>query len=180
MNYRIEDDGINYVVIQEETGLDMLVALDLDYPFWAELFGWDGDENDLDGASEYLWAVVQGEREPAIDTDSLDDVFDTVFPSAPDLPHEEISRMLDEEEANKNYSYDEEGRLCVEVYVGDVRTLTPSGKYYTFFARNNVTREEKEADEAWWTRQDDMADCYGFALVNGGDPLDIFAVRYLD
>jgi len=182
MNYRIEAPPYpGYIIVQEETGLSIPVPIDLDYPFWAEMFGWTGNENDLDGADEYLWAVARGEREPEwIDTDELDHIFDEIFPSAPDLDYETIAQLLDEEEKKGNIAYDEEGRRYVQVYVGDIRALTPSGKYYALLVCSNVTREEKEADEAWRARQDDMAECYDFALVSGDDPIDIFAVRYLD
>lgn len=46
--------GWDYLIVNVETGADLLVQSDFDYPGVASAFGWTGDDDDIVGAQEYL------------------------------------------------------------------------------------------------------------------------------
>lgn len=75
---------------------------------------------------------------------------------------------------------DELDRPMKMFYVGTVQCLLPSGKYYTPFARSNVTDFEAEVDQIWWEKAEEAAlkqECY---LTNGeGSATDIFLIKYV-
>jgi len=63
------------------------------------------------------------------------------------------------------------------VYLGNVISLTPSGKYYVPFASNNITRTEAKRDESWWKALEKAADKYLLSVITSpDDPTDIFVV----
>lgn len=74
----------------------------------------------------------------------------------------------------------EDGERRVEVFIGTVAGLTPSGKYYTAWACSNVTEEEAEEDAAWWEQLEAEAEAHGCYVTQGeGDPCDVFVGRFL-
>ena len=70
---------------------------------------------------------------------------------------------------------DESGIKAVEVFIGTVFALTPSGKYYVPWASSNVTDEEAEKDAAWYEALEELCSEHGLYLTSGeGDPCDLF------
>ncbi len=64
-------------------------------------------------------------------------------------------------------------------YIGDVTVLLPSGKYYTPFARSNVSDFEAELDQIWWEKAEQLVGGYDCIITNGeGAPTDIVIIQY--
>jgi len=86
--------------------------------------------------------------------------------------------MIDPVELARNAIERMEKEDIVVMYVGSVRDLTPSGKYYMPWACSNVTEEEAEEDEEWWNEFENELTKYGaWAETYEGDPLDVLVVR---
>lgn len=93
------------------------------------------------------------------------------------LDFEELHRELF---AQKEVFYDDLDRPVKMLYIGAVQTLLPSGKYYTPFARSNVTDFEAEKDLIWWEKAEEEARKFECYLTNGtGSASDIFLVMYI-
>jgi hypothetical protein len=66
-------------------------------------------------------------------------------------------------------------------YLGTVFALTPSGKYYTPWARSNVTDTEGARDERWYDALEQAANKLGGWIESGeGDPLDLYFCRRIE
>lgn len=93
-----------------------------------------------------------------------------------DLDFDSLYQELLQQEVQQ----DELDRPVRMLYIGTVFELLPSGKYYTPFARSNVTDFEAEVDQIWWEKAERAAqekDCY---LTNGmGSASDVFLVMYV-
>lgn len=71
--------------------------------------------------------------------------------------------------------YDGKG-LYGTSYLGSVFAIMPSGKYYTAYARLNVTKRETRLDEIYFEALEHIASEYGLWIESGeGDPCDLFA-----
>lgn len=64
---------------------------------------------------------------------------------------------------------------CGTCYLGDVFSLTPSGKYYQPYACSNVSENEAKLDELWFEALDNIAKMFDGWIESGeGDPCDLF------
>lgn len=55
MSIRLESGNFGtFLVVDEGTGEDRLIQTDLDRPGIARSFGWNGDDTDIEGATEFL------------------------------------------------------------------------------------------------------------------------------
>jgi len=89
---------------------------------------------------------------------------------------DEIERLLDAAEP----VVDEAGNRVRMVYLGTVFSLTPSGKYYTFWT-GNQSEEDVEADTQWWEKVEEEAEKRGLFITSGeDDSCDIFIGRVED
>lgn len=72
----------------------------------------------------------------------------------------------------------EDERHITRAYLGSILFLAPSGKYWVWFARSNVTDEEMVKDQVWYTLLEEESLANGFWTESGeGDGCDLFAVR---
>jgi hypothetical protein len=80
-------------------------------------------------------------------------------------------------EAHAEETEDIEGNRVRSAFLGTVFALTPSGKFYTPWARSNVTVSEARKDEKWFEALEAIAEKRGAYITGGeGDPCDLFAV----
>jgi len=79
---------------------------------------------------------------------------------------------------NNNTNYDEP---YISVYYGSILDLTPSGKYYTPFANSNITEDEADADETYWSELESVLSSHNLWYESGeGDPLDIYICGHIE
>lgn len=64
------------------------------------------------------------------------------------------------------------------VWLGTVMGLAPSGKYYQPFACSNVTEEEANADEEYWSELEEELEANGMSLMFEDD--SAFAMIVVD
>jgi hypothetical protein len=64
------------------------------------------------------------------------------------------------------------------VWLGTVMGLAPSGKYYLPFACSNVTEEEANADEEYWSELEEELEANGMSLMFEDD--SAFAMIVVD
>jgi hypothetical protein len=82
------------------------------------------------------------------------------------------------EELDSAEVHEEEGRRFRSIYVGNLLSLVPSGKYYTPFANSNVTEEEAEQDEAWFEAAEaELSPVHCYLESGEGSPTDLFITR---
>jgi hypothetical protein len=63
-------------------------------------------------------------------------------------------------------------------FLGTAMALAPSGKYWTFWARSNVSNAEADRDSRWFAALRKAAQKHGGWIENGeGDPCDLFFGR---
>jgi len=71
----------------------------------------------------------------------------------------------------------ENGRKIKSAYLGSVMNLFPSGKYYTSWACDNVTKKEMEEDDKFYRALERVGEEYDACITEGEeDPTDIYAV----
>lgn len=83
---------------------------------------------------------------------------------------------LDACEAN-DFGCDSNGHVGY-AYLGMVTSLTPSGKYYTFWAQGNVSEAEVDADSRWFDALERVARENDGSIEHGDDPVDVYFLRY--
>jgi len=90
----------------------------------------------------------------------------------------EIKKELEQQEA----FFDEDNDQMTKIlYLGDIRSMTPSGRYYLPFACSNVTEDEAILDEQYWKRLENKVHYLGMFLMSGiGDPLDVLIGMIID
>jgi hypothetical protein len=63
-------------------------------------------------------------------------------------------------------------------YLGSVMSLTPSGKFYTFWTTNQ-TSDDVDRDTRWYAALEAVANKYEGWIESGeGDPTDLYFCRY--
>lgn len=63
-------------------------------------------------------------------------------------------------------------------FIGSVFSVMPSGKYWTFWARSNVTDAEAERDSRYMEALEKVAGKFGLAVMSGeGDPCDLMVSK---
>jgi hypothetical protein len=70
---------------------------------------------------------------------------------------------------------DMDDNILGSAFIGTVFSLSPSGKFWTWWACSNVDEEEMEADRDYWEAFEELAYESGVFIFNGeGDPCDVF------
>lgn len=86
------------------------------------------------------------------------------------------------------HQYNKLDQECVEgcdalghvgfLYLGSVMSLAPSGKYWTFWTRNQ-TADDMRRDTSWFMALEQVASRYDGWIESGeGDPTDLYFKRY--
>lgn len=88
-----------------------------------------------------------------------------------DIDFEKLKQEIEKQEE----FVDEDGNKRKEYFLGSVFYLTPSGKYYTFWACSNVSDEEIEKDQEWWDKLESEAEKHNIYITCGADPCDVLA-----
>ena len=74
----------------------------------------------------------------------------------------------------------EEGTITGFSFLGSVFTISPSGKYWTFWACSNVDQREMIKDTAFMEALELVAADHGYWIESGeGDACDLFMCKYM-
>ena len=85
------------------------------------------------------------------------------------------------EEMKDYIALDFDDNIIASAFIGTVLGLSPSGKFWTWWASSNVDENEMEADRDYWEVFEELAYESGVYIFNGeGDPCDVFIGMVLD